>query len=167
MEGLGAPTELQLTGNVAENWQVFMTATEPTAKRNDRQKTALLLHVAGVEAQEVYSTFQLGEQTTPSQLLMGRRLWSPIPDFAPCAPSPAQKRSQRRDLGSTQVPLGEGQVVRIRYDRGWNRKAEVQRGVAPRSYIVSTEDGLEWRRNRVHLRPTYEDFVLDADHPET
>ncbi|CAN8002925.1 unnamed protein product, partial [Ixodes pacificus] len=59
-----------------------------------------------------------------------------------------------------------GQVLRIRDDRGWNRKAQVERGVAPRSYIVSTEDGQELRRNRVHLRPTYEDFVPDADHPE-
>lgn len=68
MKGLRAPAELQLTCNVAENWQhcqfsamfkqrleVVMTATEPTAKRNDRQKTALLLHVAREEAQSVAS----------------------------------------------------------------------------------------------------------------
>lgn len=53
---------------------------------------------------------------------MGRRLRSPIPDFAPRAPPPVQKRSQRSNRGSTEVPLAEGQVVRIRDDRGWHSK---------------------------------------------
>lgn len=59
------------------------------------------------------------------------------------------------------VPLGEGEVVRIR-DGTWARKAKVILAVQPRSYQVVTEDGTVLRRNRQHLLKTTEHFVPDT-----
>ena len=63
MESLKPPTELSMTGNVAENWKrfkqrftLFLRAIDASNKSDDR-KIALLLHVAGPEALEVYNTF--------------------------------------------------------------------------------------------------------------
>ncbi|CAN7939958.1 unnamed protein product [Ixodes hexagonus] len=54
---------LNLTGNVAENWQRFRQRVElylrgaETTKRTDEQRAAILLHVAGPDAIGVYNTF--------------------------------------------------------------------------------------------------------------
>ncbi|CAN7949222.1 unnamed protein product [Ixodes hexagonus] len=62
MDVLKPPEGLNLTGNVAENWQrfrhveLYLRATE-TTKRTDEQRAAILLHVAGPDAIEVYNTF--------------------------------------------------------------------------------------------------------------
>ncbi|CAN7976724.1 unnamed protein product, partial [Ixodes persulcatus] len=63
MDVFKPPEGLNLTGNVAENWQrfkqrveLYLRATE-TTKRTDEQRAAILLHVAGLDAIEVYNTF--------------------------------------------------------------------------------------------------------------
>ena len=50
--------------------------------------------------------------------------------------------------------LKKGEIVRI-YDQKksmWGEKATVKGMIAPRSYIVETNDNVQYRRNRKHLR---------------
>ncbi|KAM7307302.1 uncharacterized protein ISCGN_010938 [Ixodes scapularis] len=62
MDVLEPPEGLNLTGNIAENWQWFRRvelyprATD-TTMRTDKQRTAILLHAAVPDAIEVYNTF--------------------------------------------------------------------------------------------------------------
>lgn len=64
MEGLRPPDHLVFSGNIAENWrkfrqrfELYLEATESEKERSQKQKAALLLHVAGPEAIEVFDTF--------------------------------------------------------------------------------------------------------------
>ncbi|CAL9686975.1 unnamed protein product [Knipowitschia caucasica] len=54
--------------------------------------------------------------------------------------------------------LAKEDVVRIRDQDAWNRKATVLQEVGLRSYEVRTEDGSVLRRNRRHLLKTKEHF---------
>lgn len=65
MEQLKPPAELKFTGNVEEQWKrfrqrfkLYLTALGATGK-DDKQKTALLLTVAGPDAIDVFNSFQL------------------------------------------------------------------------------------------------------------
>ena len=63
MDKLQPPGTLNFVGNVAENWrkwkqcfQVYLTASGIDAK-DQKVQSAMLLHVAGEEALEIYNTF--------------------------------------------------------------------------------------------------------------
>lgn len=77
----------------------------------------------------------------PSELLMHRRLRAWLPDFTPECLQEVWKRNQPKQ-GHLIPLLKKGDVVQICEDRGWIIKAQVQEQVAPRSYIVVTEDGI-------------------------
>ncbi|KAM7307862.1 uncharacterized protein ISCGN_011498 [Ixodes scapularis] len=73
MEGLRPPDGLLLSGNVADNWrkfkqrlELYLAATEPAKARNDKQKAAIFLHVAGAEAIEIFNTFGLTDEERTS-----------------------------------------------------------------------------------------------------
>ncbi|XP_042143533.1 uncharacterized protein LOC120847513 [Ixodes scapularis] len=107
----------------------------------------------------------LEDDRCPSELLMGRRIRSRLPDFTPAVPKPARKHTQDNTKGCFLKPLREGYVVRLRDKGQWVTKGQVLRNVAPRSSLVVTEDGREYRRNREHQRPTNED-LQSSDHFE-
>lgn len=74
MEMLKPPEGLSFSGNVADNWKRFLqrvelfleaTGSDPDV-RTDRQKIAILLHVAGPEAVDVFNTFTLTEDERES-----------------------------------------------------------------------------------------------------
>ena len=65
MEGLKQPNPLPLTGNVSENWRrwiqqfrLYLNATGRD-KKSEQIQCSTLLAVAGVEALEVYNTFEI------------------------------------------------------------------------------------------------------------
>lgn len=71
MEGPRPPNGLRLSRNRAENWKKFKRVylfIQPTAsvERTEEQKAVMLLHVAGMEAIEMYNTFKFnaGESQT-------------------------------------------------------------------------------------------------------
>lgn len=105
-----------------------------------------------------YRTTPLEDGRTPSELLMGRQLRGRLPDFTAATTSTVRKHAQTFKTNHHLAPLRPGDVVRIRDDSSWCRKARVERCVAPRSYRVCTEDGQHYRRNRRHLRKTAEPF---------
>ena len=69
------------------------------------------------------------------------------------------KQALYYDRGSKSLPeLKVGDIVRMLPKKGekmW-AKAKVTMEVSPRSYIVTTGDGVKYRRNRRHLRRTLE-----------
>uniref|UniRef100_A0A6B0UXU2 Uncharacterized protein n=1 Tax=Ixodes ricinus TaxID=34613 RepID=A0A6B0UXU2_IXORI len=100
---------------------------------------------------------------------MGRRIGSRLPDFAPAVPKPARKHTQDNTKGCLLRPLQEGDVVRLRDKGKWVTKSQVLRNLAPRSSLVVTQDGRQYRRNREHLLPTNEDLMSSdyvVDHLE-
>ncbi|XP_077551245.1 uncharacterized protein LOC144164877 [Haemaphysalis longicornis] len=107
-----------------------------------------------------YRSSPLEDGNSPGELLQGRRLRTPLPDFSEQPRITVRKHQQQEQPRRSLVPLGEGEVVRIR-DGTWARKAKVIRAVQPRSYRVVTEDGKVLRRNRQHLLKTTEPFVPD------
>jgi len=68
-------------------------------------------------------------------------------------------------------PLQADDVVRVQRDGKWQRGRVQRPHVAPRSYVIETEDGSTLRRNRRQLIKTAEDAPLCApyidDQPES
>lgn len=105
-----------------------------------------------------YRSSPLEGGKSPSELLMGRRIRSRIPDFTTRLHESVVKHKQKEDRGKRLPDLQPGDVVRVRHDDGWTAKAQVENSVAPRSYKIITQDGREFRRNRQHLLTTSETF---------
>ena len=68
MDKLQPPGTLSFAGNVAENWrkwkqrfELYLTASG-IGEKDDKIKSATLLHVAGEEALEIYNTFTWNEE---------------------------------------------------------------------------------------------------------
>ena len=114
-----------------------------------------------------YRSTPLAHGTSPAQLLMGRRLRTPVP-VSPLQLQPQwpdlkefrekdtalklqqQQTFNRRHRTQTLPPLQSGQQVWIRPTR--TRGTVVGPAPTPRSYEVETPDGGRLRRNRSHLR---------------
>ena len=68
MEAIKQPNPLDLSGNISENWKKFYQEFElymdasGLAEKGDKQKIALLLHVAQKQAIEVYNTFTFAKE---------------------------------------------------------------------------------------------------------
>jgi hypothetical protein len=122
---------------------------------------------------------------SPAQLLMSRRARSVLPctdaQLAPsvvdhqyvikCKQTAQQKQKFYHDRGSHDlIPLHEGETVRVdQYNKGKWKPAVVEKICDPnaRSYVVRTEDGAQYRRNRRHLRHTQEDIRIPDTPCET
>lgn len=110
-----------------------------------------------------YRTAPLEDGRSPAELLMGRYPRTRIPDFGIHSDLPVYKRVQVQHHLRHLTPLNEGDVVRVQGTKGWTTKATVTQPVAPRSYQVQSEAGQVFRRNRLHLLPTQENFQQQDD----
>ena len=106
---------------------------------------------------------------SPAQLLMGRRLKSKLPasttlltpenraqvqDNLKCR---QMKQKSYFDRQTQKLPdLRTGENVRIQKGDTWQPAVVVERHQLPRSFIVRTQDGRVYRRNRKHLLKTGE-----------
>jgi transposase InsO family protein len=110
---------------------------------------------------------------TPAQALMSRRLRSSLP-ISQQRLQPAtidrttfltirgeQQQQQKKYFNNTSKPLPplkKGDRVRFRKDpeSPWQPAVVKAQHDTPRSYIIETSNGSQYRRNRVHLRKTQE-----------
>ena len=108
-----------------------------------------------------------GMQSSPAQRLMNRRTRTTLPMHTELL-KPALNDNVQNELKETKnrekeyfdrkakdlAELSPGEIVRIQPDqKGCNwRKAKVIQHLGNRSYLVETEDGRRYRRNRQHLR---------------
>ncbi|KAG0410747.1 hypothetical protein HPB47_012123 [Ixodes persulcatus] len=102
-----------------------------------------------------YGAAALEDGRSPAELLMGRELRTLLPDFTAIV----HNETKGRQL----APLQQGDIVRILNNGRWEREAQVQGSVAPRSCTVLTEDGRILRRNRQHLQKTPEGFSISIN----
>ena len=107
-----------------------------------------------------------GINLSPAQLLMGRRLKSPLPTkvelLKPQRSQEIQQHFQKRkkrvkfyyDQHSEKElpPLTPGDKVSMHHENEWIQAIVVNKHHTPRSYIVQTANGKFYRRNRRHLR---------------
>lgn len=80
-----------------------------------------------------YRTSPLECGSSPGELLMNRRFRSGLPDFNPLRSRKVTKRPQRDEPKGTLSSLQPGDIIRLRDEKGWSRKAMVLDQVAPRS----------------------------------
>ncbi|XP_064460246.1 uncharacterized protein LOC135370436 [Ornithodoros turicata] len=113
-----------------------------------------------------YRPSPLEDGRSPSEILMGRRIRSRLPDFTSDDAVHVWKRKQNIHRDSLLPPLSLADTVRLQRSGSWDVKARVQDQLAPRSYRVLTEDGREVRQNRQHLLRTPEVFTLPTVAPD-
>lgn len=109
---------------------------------------------------------------SPAELLMGRRLRSNLPqlDDEHRIPEHVVKDRRSREQAANEKyynqgakdlsELHHGDVVRLK-DKRWDKRAIVNKLVAPRSYQIELEDGSVLRRNRRDLMTVKEPFNRD------
>ena len=110
-------------------------------------------------------------ELSPAQLLMGRRLRNDLPVMEsllqPANNSPQriskylmktkeeQKKYHDKHASKELKELQPGAKVRLEpwtYSKEWKPATVVRHHHTPRSYVVQTENGRKYRRNRQHLR---------------
>jgi len=99
---------------------------------------------------------------------MSRKLRTTLPSYMkPNKDSRLERRLRQQkmkqklfyDRTAKQLPpLLTNDVVRIKNHDGWKTKATVLQEVAPKSFIVRTEEGQVFKRNRRSLLKTQETF---------
>ncbi|KAL0150957.1 hypothetical protein M9458_053744 [Cirrhinus mrigala] len=100
----------------------------------------------------------------PAEILMNRKLRTTLPSCAKRQGNVKMKQKLKQlkerqkfyyDRTTKHLqPLVRNDVVRIKDDENWSKKATVMQEVAPRSYTVKTNDGQIFRRNRRDLLRT-------------
>ena len=100
---------------------------------------------------------------SPAELLMNRKLRTTLPVASDLFVAKENVTSSRNKVNYDKHakplrPLSNGDIVRIRHNGQWSVKARVLKEVAPRSFIVETESGQHYRRNRRDLMCTLESF---------
>ena len=110
---------------------------------------------------------------SPAEALMSRRLRAVLPishkQLEPQVISAEEFHRKRRETHDKQKwyhdktakslpPLREGDSVRVKLDpkSPWKPAVVLEKHATPRSYIIRTKDGGEYRRNRRHLMKTLE-----------
>jgi len=121
-----------------------------------------------------YRTSPLECGMAPAEILMNRKLRTTLP----CCSQQRkhvklkQKFNQLKEKQKLYYDRAarhlQPDVVRIRNDENWSKKAVVMQEVAPRSFQVKTNDGQIFRRNRRDLLKTEkESQVLNQSNPES
>ncbi len=111
-----------------------------------------------------YRTSPLECGMAPAEMLMNRKLRTTLPSCSEQKANVKIKQKLKRlkdrqkfyyDRAAKHLqPLLTDDVVRIKSDENWSKKATVMQEVAPRSYTVKTDDGQIFRRNRRDLLKT-------------
>ncbi|XP_062574843.1 uncharacterized protein K02A2.6-like [Saccostrea cucullata] len=109
---------------------------------------------------------------SPAQMFLGRRLKTDLPTASPLLSAATssndlkmrmetrktrQKLYFDRHAGRELRPLHSGEKIVIKHGKDWI-PGNVMSEQSNRSYIVKTNDGTKYRRNRKHIRPTAAQF---------
>ncbi|KAI8511855.1 hypothetical protein Bbelb_109550 [Branchiostoma belcheri] len=116
---------------------------------------------------------------SPAQLLMSRRLRTRLPTTnEQLTPKSVNHDNVRRQLEQKQQrqktqydkssrplpPISTGEEVRIQQqNKTWTPATVIQQTEQPRSWLVETPDGVQYRRNRKHLQKIKESSVDTSD----
>lgn len=192
----GPPYNSEEFANFANEYEFELRKSSPTyPQSNGRAENAVktakqLLKKAIESGNDFYlslldwrNTPTEGLESSPAQRIFGRRTRTSLPTTAnllrPKTPNNVRGKIIRKknkqkvyyNRGTKDLrPLKRGDIVRVHPlptdKQGRWFKAKVERKADIRSYIVRTERGQEYRRNRNHLRvtkETFEDSVIGED----
>ena len=164
----------------AQSWGFSVDTSSPTYPRSNGQSertvqtTKAMLRKAIAEGKdlnlallEYRNTPLAGTCYSPAQLLMSRRLKDTLPStHALLQPEVAvnartqlvnRQARQRRyyDRGTRHAkPVHIGDHVRVKLHKTWDHAVITGEHPSPRSYIVTTEDGRQYRRNTSVIKPS-------------
>ena len=129
-----------------------------------------------------------GISYSPSQLLMNRLCRTKIPTtqqaLKPSIPQQARKLLKERQLKQKEFydrntkslpPLRKGQSIQVQHPHKWCPAVVNTQHHTPRSYVITTKEGTQLRRNRRHIQqrntppitpavPSPCDFSVSTDH---
>ncbi|KAI8506223.1 hypothetical protein Bbelb_156500 [Branchiostoma belcheri] len=116
---------------------------------------------------------------SPAQLLMSRRLRTRLPTTnEQLTPKSVNHENVRRQLEQKQQrqktqydkssrplpPISPGEEIRLQQqNKKWTPATVIQQTEQPRSWLVETPDGVQYRRNRKHLQKIKESSVDTSD----
>lgn len=163
----------------AAEWNFDLVTSSPTYAQSNGQSERFvqtikqLMRKAAEDGKDVHRCLLdyrdspiSGIDATPAQLLMGRRLKTVLP-VTSAQLKPRILPNSRAGLQDRQKVMAHyynrgtrhlskfasGENCRIRRNGTWERATVVSPHDSPRSYNVMTQDGAQYRRNRVHLAP--------------
>ncbi|VDI75827.1 Hypothetical predicted protein [Mytilus galloprovincialis] len=104
---------------------------------------------------------------SPTEIMFGRKIRSMIPSINTEQKVPNAKTTESRSTRKQSVkkcydkraknlpPLGSGDSVYFEHKQGQHWKlGKVKERLSERAYIVKSQEGVPYRRNRSHMRPT-------------
>ena len=195
----GPPYNSEEFANFANEYEFELQKSSPTylqsnGRAENAVKTAKQLLKKAIESGNDFYLSLLDWQNTPTegldsspaQRIFGRRTRTSLPTTAnflrPKTPNNVRGKIKRKknkqkvyyNSGTKDLrPLKRGDIVRVHPlptdKQGRWFKAKVERKADIRSYIVRTERGQEYRRNRKHLcvtKETFEDSVIGEDYTQ-
>ena len=182
-----------------KEWGISHTITSPHYPQANGmaekfvQIVKRLLNKATQDNQDPYMSLLIHRNTkidnlaSPAQMLMGRRLRTNLPvipkQLNPQTVDPEKVSFERRqrqvtqkqyhDRGSRSLPVLEPrEKVRMQVQGRWIPATVVSRADTPHSYIVETQSGKHYRRNRRHLmkchkdnESSFDDYVPPVENP--
>lgn len=117
---------------------------------------------------------------SPAEILMGRKLQTSLPSRATYTPGHNSIQRNLADRQKSQAhyhdkhayplrPLACGDLVTVQHPTTgrWDRASVIALAGQPRSYIIETEGGNRYRRNRRHLRLRPECPLPETPKPDT
>ena len=176
----------------AQDWGFVLTTSSPRYPQSNGQSERFVQTVKNYlkkthsEGKDVYTALLeyratpiAGISASPVQLLMSRRLKTKLPttsnllkpavveDARNRLVSRQQRQKQFYDRGTKfRRKYREGDSVRVRLDKTWDKAVISQVHQTPRSYVVTTPEGQSYRRNQLFIRDSPDPFeksqVLDT-----
>ena len=176
----------------AQDWGFVLTTSIPRYPQSNGQSERFVQTIKNYlkkthsEGKDVYTTLLeyratpiAGISASPAQLLMSRRLKTKLPttsnllkpavveDARNRLVSRQQRQKQFYDRGTKfRRKYREGDSVRARLDKTWDKAVISQVHQTPRAYVVTTPEGQSYRRNQRFIRDSPDPFeksqVLDT-----
>ena len=168
----------------AKKWEfVHQTSSPEYAKGNARAERSVqtvkqLLKKSGEDfwtaLLEYRATPIAGSKLSPAEMMFDRNIRTQLTSHKQPQRVPEERRQQeqrkytvpKKDQNNKHLsPLSPGDTVRMwnKKKKKWLPKARVLECLtSPRSYLIETEAGRQYKRNRQHLLKTEEEFIPDT-----
>lgn len=174
----GPPFDSTTFTQFCKEWDIFFNPSSPGFPRSNGQVERCIQTVKSSLTKAVqdqndvhlvlmeYRNAPMDGMPSPAEILMGRRIRTIVPTL-PSQLNPhydckqvkerleyRQQRQHKYDHSSKSLtPLQLNQQVLFRHQNKWWRGEITTVGPQPRSYIITAENGRQYRRNRFHIKP--------------
>ena len=164
----------------AKQWDITLTTSSPEYPQSNgmAERSVQILKNLKKKSKEDGSDYYLAllnfrntdkkKAPSPAKLLMSRNLRNKLPtnlkSLKPQVVGKPKDQPNTHPERKNLTELSENQTVRMRWRNNmWKDAVVVRKLKEPRSYLVRSTDGGEYRRNRIHLAPRSTYVDLDDD----